>query len=105
MSDREAHEHCRHCPGPDDPRHADPAFLKAEADCAFYEHPENLAVTGPGHRREGQPGLPPGAWMVFLNAETVAAIRPHSDAAGITVSGWVRALIDRSISALNAAAP
>ena len=44
-------DHCQHCPGPDDPRHEDPAFAKAEADCAFYEKPENLAITGPGRKR------------------------------------------------------
>jgi hypothetical protein len=44
-------EHCVHCPGPEDPQHDDPVFAAAEAACAFYEHPENLAVTGPGQKR------------------------------------------------------
>jgi hypothetical protein len=44
--------HCRHCPGEDDPRHDDPAFAKAEADCAFYEDPEHLMIAGPAERRK-----------------------------------------------------
>lgn len=43
-------EHCRHCTDPDDPRHADPEYAKAEAQCAFYEHPENREPAGPGHK-------------------------------------------------------
>ena len=43
-------EHCSHCTDPDDPRHADPNYAEAEADCAFYENPENLRTTGPGHK-------------------------------------------------------
>lgn len=43
-------EHCSHCPGPEDPRHADPAFAQAEADCAYYEDPANLVATGPARR-------------------------------------------------------
>lgn len=43
-------EHCRHCPGPDDAKHQDPEFAKAEADCAFYEKPEHLAPAGPGRK-------------------------------------------------------
>ena len=48
-------DHCMHCPGENDPRHDDPAFAKAEADCAFYEKPENLATTGPGRKRRSRP--------------------------------------------------
>jgi glutamate/tyrosine decarboxylase-like PLP-dependent enzyme len=32
------------------PASAHPAYAKAEADCAYYEHPENLVATGPGRR-------------------------------------------------------
>ena len=41
--------HCRHCTDPDDPRHADPVFARDEANCAFYEKPENLVPAGPAH--------------------------------------------------------
>jgi hypothetical protein len=45
-------DHCRHCPGPDDPRHDELAGSAAdEAACAFYEKPENLIPSGPPVRR------------------------------------------------------
>lgn len=37
-------EHCRHCTDPDAPYHDDPQLAWNEAACAFYEHPENLAI-------------------------------------------------------------
>lgn len=48
-------DHCRHCPGPDDPRHDDPRFAAAESACAFYEKPENRVPAGPPVRRRGRP--------------------------------------------------
>jgi hypothetical protein len=52
-------EHCRHCADPDAARHQDPDAAKAEADCAFYEKPENQVPGGPGYRlrRHARPSL------------------------------------------------
>jgi hypothetical protein len=50
-------DHCRHCHDPDDPRHADPVFARDEANCAYYEKPENLIITGPGRKRRQRPAV------------------------------------------------
>lgn len=47
-------DHCMHCPGAADPRHADPEFAANEAACAFYENPANRGLAGPG-RKNGHP--------------------------------------------------
>jgi hypothetical protein len=95
-------DHCRHCADPDDPRHAEPGYAKAEADCAFYENPENLRIHGPAHKRAGHPGLTEHVPVRF-NRDTIAAIRVLSDADGMTVSAWVRRLVDREIKSRNVA--
>jgi predicted DNA binding CopG/RHH family protein len=88
----EAHEHCRHCPGPGDPRHADPAFAKAEADCAFYEHPENLAITGPAHKRKSETRRRTAMVSVRFTVAELAAVQARATEAGMLVSTYIRSL-------------
>lgn len=99
-------EHCTHCPGPDDPRHEDPGFAKAEADCAFYENPDNLVAAGPGHRpvRRHAARLS-GTVPVRFSQEAIAAVKQFSDADGMTVSSWVRKVIDQEIAARSGRCP
>src|SRR5436305_5349231 len=67
-----------------------------DADAAFYDNPENLRTRGPIHRRAGQPRLSSHTPVRF-EPETIAAIRQFSDEDGLTVSAWVRRVVNREI--------
>lgn len=63
---------------------------------AFYENPNNQRTYGPGHKRAGAPPLSSHTPVRF-DAETIAAIRRFSDEDGMTVSAWVRHVVNREI--------
>jgi hypothetical protein len=69
---------------------------KDDADAAYYENPENRRVRGPGHKLPGHPRLSSHTPIRF-DAETIAAIRQFSDDDGMTVSAWVRRVVNREI--------
>jgi hypothetical protein len=51
---------------------------------------------GPGHKRTGHPRLSSHTPIRF-EPETITAIREFSDEDGLTVSAWVRRLVNREI--------
>lgn len=63
---------------------------------AFYENPENRRTRGRGYKRAGTPPLSSHTPVRF-EAGTIAAIRRFSDEDGITVSAWVRRVVDAEI--------
>lgn len=89
-------EHCTHCPGPDDPRHEDPEFAKAEAGCAFYENPDNLAPAAPG-RKPVRPAARSSMTSIRFAPEDIEAVKTIALEEGITVSSWIRRLVSREI--------
>jgi hypothetical protein len=91
-------EHCVHCPGPDDLAHMDPAYVKAEADCAFYENPEHRQAAGPAHRPKRSAQLTSHA-MVRFPAGVLDQVQELAAADGRTVSGWIRHVVNKAIEA------
>jgi len=55
-----------------------------------------FATRGPGHKKAGHPRLSSHTPVRF-DPETITAIRQFSDEDGVTVSAWVRRLVNREI--------
>lgn len=85
-------EHCRHCVDPADPRHQDPAYAKAEADCVFYEHPEHRLVLAGSGRKHPKDELI-RFLTVRLSPSMLGQVRVAAAEEGCTVGSWVRQAI------------
>jgi hypothetical protein len=61
----------------------------------FYKNPENLAITGPGQRRERP--MKTGTIPVRFSPDMIAVVKHFAGQDGITVSTWIRSLVAREI--------
>lgn len=70
---------------------------KDDEAAAYYEDPAHRMSDGHGHPMPGRPSRLSSHTPVRFDAETIAAIRRFSDDDGMTVSAWVRHLVNREI--------
>lgn len=61
----------------------------------FYKDPEHLKITGPGHKRKGQPPRLSGTVPVRFTTDAITAIKRWATEDGVTVSGWIRRTVAR----------
>jgi hypothetical protein len=62
----------------------------------FYANPENLQITGPGRKRQGQRLTSMTA--VRFAPEVIEAVKNRAFGEGVTVGSWIRRLVDREIT-------
>lgn len=62
----------------------------------YYEDPKNRRIVGPAQRREAGPQLSNHLAIRFSSA-TMAVVRTLAYRDGVTVSSWVRAVVEREV--------
>jgi hypothetical protein len=70
---------------------------KDDEAAAYYEDPAHRDSDGPGYPLPGRSARLSTYVPVRFDRETVAQIRQFSDEDGMTVSAWVRRVVDREI--------
>lgn len=63
----------------------------------FYADPANRRIVGPGKRRAGQGRLLSNHVPVRFAASMIARIRTLAARDGLTVSSWVRSVVEREV--------
>ena len=69
------------------------------AAAEFYAKEENLVGIGPFVERKAPRGPMAGHVPVRFDEATIAAVKTRSEAAGMTVSAWIRNLVARELAA------
>jgi hypothetical protein len=77
----------------------DPAYAKAEADCAFYENPEHLRLAGPGRRRKDDQLTE--IVSVRLSKRMLAAATAAAEVADRELSDWLRQAVSFELMRLG----
>lgn len=74
---------------------------KDERAVDFYADPANQVSAGPA-RRLTSPRRPlTGHMPVRFDDATIAAVKERADANGMTVSAWIRRLVDRELAPVD----
>lgn len=64
----------------------------------FYADPANQAPTGSARRRTSPRRPLTGHMPVRFDDATIAAVKERADANGMTVSAWIRRLVDQELA-------
>lgn len=73
------------------------------ADAEFYADPANQVPAGPAQRRKAPRRPLTGHVPVRFDDKTIAAVKERAEAEGMTVSAWIRRLVARELSPVEAA--
>lgn len=68
---------------------------KDDEAAAFYEDPGNLEPAGEARRRSSHRAPLSTHVPIRFSAETIARVKELSDEDGVTVSAWVRRVVER----------
>lgn len=73
-----------------------------QADADFYAVPANQVPAGPAQRRLAPRRPLTGHVPVRFDDNTIAAVKERAEAEGMTVSAWIRRLVARELSPVEA---
>jgi len=68
-----------------------------DAAAAFYAAPENRQLEGRGRKRANQPRRLSNHVPIRFDTATIEAVKRFADDDGMTVSAWIRAVVDREV--------
>jgi hypothetical protein len=72
------------------------------ADAEFYADPANQDPAGPAQRRKAPRRPLTGHVPVRFDDKTIAAVKKRAEGEGMTVSAWIRRLVARELSPIEA---
>jgi len=67
------------------------------AAAEFYSHPENRRPTGPPRARAGQARQLTSHVPIRFRPQTIASARVIAERDGMTVSSWIRSVVEREV--------
>lgn len=73
--------------------------MSDEMTAQFYEDPQNLAAAGPAKApRRRAPGRLSSHVPIRFDSVVIGAVKMLADEDGMTVSSWIRRLVDREVT-------